>query len=875
LIEAEAMGTDFRQLDYQERVLSILKHYLDTLKDKKGQADQVAAIAAQNPALDLPVPDFARQAWEALGKAGKLPASRAAIPFSPRRDGCGRPVPNAVLKVPTAGGKTWLAVSSLSRIMGRYLERNTGFVLWIVPNEAIYTQTLKRLKDRRHPYRQALDRAAAGRVRIMEKTDRLDARDVESGLCVMLLMLQSANRETRDSLKMFQDRGDVHGFFPGEGEQQAHRAAFDATPNLSGYDGMFSMVKDSLGNALRIIRPVVVLDEGHRAISDLAFRTLYGFNPCFVLELTATPQDVQPRGGRNPREGRYANVLVEVTGLELDREGMIKMPLNLDPRQGSDWKATLNAALEKLRTLNASAEDLLASTGNYIRPIMLVQVERTGADQRESSRIHAEDVRHWLLVAGFREDEIAIKTAERNDLSQPENQDLLSPASRVRVIITRQALQEGWDCPFAYVLCALAASSNEKAMTQLVGRILRQPGAMKTGIDALDECHVVTHHAATARVVEAIRNGLERDGLGDLVLRVSQDDANGAAGVVRRINRRPEFVSTKIYLPEVMYVEDDEVRELDYETDILSGIDWRGFNPAGIADGIPDNAQAADNRLQRIRLADDGNGLFVGETVSHNPEVLRFDPVYAVRMVSDLVPNAFVAYEIVEVLLDALRARGFDDDRLGRFADLIISELRRGLDSVQTDRAETIFKAGVTVGRVQFRLRLDGRNWKMPDTVETTEPQGARQLLGRTGGPLQKSLFAPLYETELNTDERDVAVYLDGEQALTWWHRNVARSQYGIQGWKKAKIYPDFIFAVQTTGEAKQITLLETKGDQLDNLDTAYKRNVLTFLSENFAWNDHIPAGQLELVRNNGDTVEATLILMSEWRAKLPKYLKT
>ena len=155
----------------------------------------------------------------------------------------------------------------------------------------------------------------------MEKADRLDARDVETHLCVMLIMLQAANRETQESLKMFQDRGDVYGFFPPEGEQQAHKAAFDRTPNLSGYDDIFPIVKDSLGNALRIIRPVVVLDEGHRAISDLAFRTLYGFNPCFVLELTATPRDAQRAGGRNPRAGRYANVLVEVTGLELDREG--------------------------------------------------------------------------------------------------------------------------------------------------------------------------------------------------------------------------------------------------------------------------------------------------------------------------------------------------------------------------------------------------------------------------------------------------------------------------------------------------------------------------------------------------------------------------
>ncbi len=287
----------------------------------------------------------------------------------------------------------------------------------------------------------------------MEKADRLDARDVESHLCVMLLMLQWSNRQNKESLKMFQDRGDVHGFFPPEGEQQAHQAALATTPNLDAYQGMFPMVKDSLGNALRLIRPIVVLDEGHKAISDLAFETLYGFNPSFVLELSATPQDVQPRGGRNPRPGRYANILVEVTGRELDREGMIKMPLNLDPRQGTDWRATLNVALDRLNSLAREADRLRADTGRNIRPILLVQVERTGRDQRESRHIHADDVKDWLITAGFDEAEIAIKTAEQNDLANPENQDLLSPTNRVRVIITKQALQEGWDCPFAYVLC--------------------------------------------------------------------------------------------------------------------------------------------------------------------------------------------------------------------------------------------------------------------------------------------------------------------------------------------------------------------------------------------------------------------------------------
>ena len=147
----------------------MLDSHLDHLKSTKREAREVAEFVAGRPELDIPIPDFAEKAWDALRAEGKLPPSRAGIAFSPRRDDCDRPVPNAVFKVPTGGGKTWLAVSSVSRIMGRYLERNTGFVLWIVPNEAIYSQTLKHLKDRQHPYRQALDRVAAGRVKVMEK----------------------------------------------------------------------------------------------------------------------------------------------------------------------------------------------------------------------------------------------------------------------------------------------------------------------------------------------------------------------------------------------------------------------------------------------------------------------------------------------------------------------------------------------------------------------------------------------------------------------------------------------------------------------------------------------------------------------------------
>ena len=243
-------------------------------------------------------------------------------------------------------------------------------------------------------------------------------------------------------------------------------------------------------------------------------------------------------------------------------------------------------------------------------------------------------------------------------------------------------------------------------------------------------------------------------------------------------------------------------------------------------------------------------------------------------MFLDIVPNPFLGRGIVGRMITALRERGFDDEKLGRLARLITEELRQGLDAQRDTSAETIFRQEVAAGRIQFRLRVDGRNWEMPLEVETTEPENARQLVSRSGGPLQRSLFSPVYENELNKDERDVAVYLDGAAALTWWHRNVARRQYGLQGWKKAKVYPDFIFAVQHHGEARRITVLETKGDQLDNnLDTTYKRELLSFLSSSFAWEQWTPAGELELVQPDGETVQCALVLMSEWQTRLPALL--
>lgn len=868
----------FRELAYQERALKALEAYLDALKPDKARYDKAAALIADDPDLGLELPHFPAKAWTKLA----LPASRAAVPYSPRTSGDGHPVPNATLKVPTGGGKTYLACASLSRIFGQYLQTNTGFVLWIVPNEAIYSQTLRTLRDRQHPYRQTLDRAAAGKVKILEKGDPLHRADLDANLCIMVLMLQSSNRQNQDSLKLFKDRGDVHGFTPAEGAQDQHKALLELIPNLSQYDlgdggPAWPMVKDSVGNALRIIRPVVVMDEGQKATSNLAFQTLYGFNPTFVLELSATPRDVKEQRATATVEAmpaRTANVLVEISGRELEQEGMIKMPLNVQPVPSTDWQDALRASLDRVNALDASAKAYRADGGGYIRPILLVQAERTGAEQRDGQFIHADDVKAWLLAAGLDEAEVALKTSEVNDLDKPENADLLSPQCRVRVIITKAALQEGWDCPFAYVLCSLAASGNESAMTQLVGRILRQPHATRIAAEGeepheLDQCYVFTHRAKTANVVAAIKDGLENEGLGDLVKDVSVAGATNTLAEMRKVERRDTFRQTPIALPKVLWTEEgQEPREIDPESDLFPAIDWTACDVEAIADDVPENEQAAASQMVRVRTGEDGTLEFA--EYAANSTASEFDPAYAVRMLADLVPNAYVARELVGKVLDRLEARGFDAAKIGALSALIVDRLRKHLGLWRDDQAAQIFVDRLESGQIEFRIRGDAGDWIMPTELFAIAPENADLLTRSSGTALERSLFTPIFKHELNVEEQGVARKLDENAMIRWWHRNgTVRGDYALRGWRRGKVYPDFVFAAIKDGDGQRLVALESKGVQLDNLDTDYKRRLLAKLSEAYGKRASATDGKLELESEAPD-YQAAVVLFGDMDAHLP-----
>ena len=86
-------------------------------------------------------------------------------------------------------------------------------------------------------------------------------------------------------------------------------------------------------------------------------------------------------------------------------------------------------------------------------------------------------------------------------------------------------------------------------------------------------------------------------------------------------------------------------------------------------------------------------------------------------------------------------------------------------------------------------------------------------------------------------------------------------------------MYPDFLFGIQRQdGAISSIRILETKGDQLDNLDTAYKRSVMETLTEHFSFEAVTDVGQC-IIQDEEVSVDARLILFGEIAVELPNWI--
>jgi type III restriction enzyme len=378
-------------------------------------------------------------------------------------------LPYVCVRVPTGGGKTALAAYAVGIAAKNLLRAEKCLVLWLAPTTQIVEQTLKALQNKRHPYRQALDSSFDGCVTVMDLKSALGLQrgTLESDTVIVVSTMQAPRVGETEGRKIYaEDNGALMPHF--ENLKADQLLLLDKTE--AGKPAY------SLANIFRLYRPLIIVDEAHNARTPLSFESLARFKPSCILEFTATPNQ-EFKGDNKP-----SNVLTHVSAAELKAEDMIKLPIYLKAK--AQWVEAVQEALDKRDKLEKLAEEEEKITGQYVRPIILFQAQRNV--EGEKNITYDELKKHLVNEFKVPEEQIAISTGPKNDL---EGVDVLAKDSKIRCIITVDKLREGWDCPFAYILCTISNLRSSTAVEQILGRILRMPYVTKRQNDELNRAY--------------------------------------------------------------------------------------------------------------------------------------------------------------------------------------------------------------------------------------------------------------------------------------------------------------------------------------------------------------------------------------------------
>lgn len=830
---------------YQQAVLQDLVRFLALMNEK---GNYIAAY---------------KQLWEDKGfpvAFGKMKPYQDLLPE----------VPHVCFKVPTGGGKTFQACCSIKPIFDALPADKMKAVVWLVPSEPILAQTLEALRSPEHPYRQKLDVQFGGRVEVYTKEELLNGQNfnistVTEQLSVMVLSYDSF-RGRKESLKSKQENSALAPMAKALGVPQSPIDGADET---------------ALIQVINQLNPVVIVDESHHARSTLSVAMLKDFNPCFVLDLTATPTE-------------KSNIISYVDAYQLKRENMVKLPVVVYNR---DSIAEVIADAKDMRDrLEAQAAEEEQHGGAYIRPIVLFQAQPKNNADSETF----EKVRQKLTACGIPAEQIAIKTADINELK---NVALMSRTCPIRYIITVNALKEGWDCPFAYVLASLANKTSKIDVEQIVGRILRQPYTRRHRSPWLNMSYVLTCSQDFSTTLEGIVAGLNSAGFSKKDYRV----AEATAAV-------PEEVPVSHPTPTPAAGEDTDIPSLELNipeetgTDDVLAVDPEevkgGESGGSHVDSMLEHAHEQGTAFhEELAQEDDNSGEHTPTDLQYMKNTFAMNPEFAEEVAALVLPqfvrkvqhSLFLADDAAsetllteEHLTDGFTLRGkptainwqgveseiatidvqqndkgqpkvmkmgmndqkllkehlnsqapaqqiktckgiihsqvtridaVDDNELMRFIDRIIEEMDESqLAALRRSPQGFALRIKEYVqGLIKEHVR-SRFNTLLDQATIVCRPS---YRFPRTISPVSHTALygGSLYEAEEsgNNFEMKLVRELSQMENIKWWHRNISRTGFCLNGF--INHYPDFIVCT-TSGN---IVVIETKGEHLGNADSMEK----------------------------------------------------
>ena len=786
-----------------------------------------------------------------------------------------RNVPRVTLKVPTAGGKTFIACNAIGRIFqSLQIGDFPKVVAWFVPSDTILKQTLEKLQNPAHPYRQTIDALFNHKVTVVDKEaahqgNGLKPEQLQSELVILVLSAQSFVETVKAKKDVSSEQNKPKAYRENENFYEQSKHYPHPEKLIAGTD------PTALIQVIAQQNPVVIVDESHNFRTNLRDEMLTNLNPRFILELTATPRD-------------KSNIVSFVDAMQLKKENMVKLPVIVENRNSP--RDVLSAAIRMRNSLEKLAKENEANGGRYIRPIVLFQAQ----PKTDEDNVTFDKIKQQLIDVGIPENQIKIKTANKDELK---GIDLMSRDCEVRYIITINALKEGWDCPFAYILATLAKRTNKVDVEQILGRILRQPYTVQHGISLLNLSYVFTSSNDFRTTIDGIIRSLQKVGF-------SRKDFRDVTPEPVEIPTPQPQPASKPLFPVQPEIEDDEI-EVNDELEL--GInDVEEFKNELTAENVATDIQQLQQ--QAMQMSDEYTQIIeqqsdkgdIDPLASITPQEMYYPindqfgdvainmnlPIFYIKtsrsvffsdeewipleksMLSEgfdlSTKDADINFTIVhpdgitidvadsgdavrknnQSLTNFIRSQYVDKTASTRKAVLIRqiagmikldavpepdirSYVKRAIDRMDADQIENLIdniyhtrnaiKAKIDSllddhRRKTFSKWLANGHIKLKGHYTFFDKITLRdELVG-----IDKGLYAA--EENVNGFEYDAIAAIAEHPNVLFWHRNRDRNEFGINGF--INHYPDFIVRMKSG-----VTLLiETKGDHLDNPESEEKR---------------------------------------------------
>lgn len=768
-------------------------------------------------------------------------------------------VPHVCMKVPTGGGKTFMACAAVKRIFDALPNGKPQVVVWLVPSDSILTQTIHNLDNADHPYRQRLNQDFNGNVGVYTKEQLLNGQNFSPDtvremltVCVMSYSSLRINSRNRDVRKVYQENGNLSRFAEYFKDKDVLLAD---TPDTA------------LIQVLRHLEPVVIVDESHNAGSDLSTEMLNNLNPSFILDLTATPR-------------KNSNIISYVDARELKKEHMVKLPVVVYNR--TTRQSVIQDAIQLRGSIERDAIAAEAAGGRYIRPIVLFQAQPRTGDNRDTF----DKIKEILIGMGIPEDQIAVKTSNVDDLKV---QDLMSRDCKIRYIITVNALKEGWDCPFAYILASLANRTSAVDVEQILGRILRQPYAMQHESPLLNTSYVLTNSVDFHTTLEKIVAGLNKAGFSRRDYRI------GEAVESSNIPAKPEAAQTKIPL-DAQTAEDDSFDDVNVQ-EVKTALEGTTPAAAAVSAMVQEAAQQAADYTAAINEPDDGfMGGELGDMLTQNAmqphlaaeaSALRI-PQFFLRSVPDLFGSEYELLE-PENLSEGFSLAGQDAqvrfelatgemyridvaengeavpkykrvdselseyirnrlaqlppeqkiqsctnmlcaqiNRNNRYAAAEINDYVRRIVGGMTEDELSAMETAIPTYAAKIQEKIRGleeayreeqfSRWLDIGKIVCRESYALPPVI--TPADTTDAIPKSLYEAEkddMNGGEHELIDAVVAPDNIKWWHRIIERKGFRLNGY--INHYPDFMVMTKSG----KLVLIEYKGDDRDNSDSERK----------------------------------------------------